>query len=286
VSDASAQSSPGPSASEPTLATWADALHETIASRAVRSVDRAVVLDETASTQDAALRLAGGRPGLLVVAGRQTAGRGRLGRSWNEGLGLGIAATFVLDASRLPPQAVSLAAGIGALEACQRCLPPAPGGVLYTLGLRWPNDVVTREASPAGPGKKLAGVLIETRDGLHLVGIGINVLHAPDGSDFPPELAPRATSLRALGSAASRLDALTHLVVMLDRALLMPAIALPIAWAPHDVLRGSVRTFEHDGVRVTGRVEAIDPAGSIVLRTDAGEGVRLPALSTSLAHDA
>ena len=60
---------------------WADDLETHLSGLDLLGLDRVVVLAETASTQDAALRHAGGKPGLLCMTGRQTGGRGRLGRA-------------------------------------------------------------------------------------------------------------------------------------------------------------------------------------------------------------
>jgi BirA family biotin operon repressor/biotin-[acetyl-CoA-carboxylase] ligase len=257
---------------EPALHLWADRLEETIRRAGVRVVDRVRVLAETGSTQDAARAGAGGVPGLMLTAGRQTAGRGRLGRAWADSAHLGVAVTFAVEARSAG--VLSIAAGLASCRACGACLDePA------ALGLRWPNDVVEFR----GAQRKVSGVLIEEAGRLALVGIGINVLHRD--ADWPEVLRGRAASLAQLGSSASRLDVLERLTIELDRTLAQPADALALAWTHADILRGSVRTFVHDGREHTGAVVSIDPAGEIVLESGAGERVRLPALSTSLRHD-
>ncbi len=81
-------------------------------------LDRVMVLAETESTQDAAMRLCGGRPGLVVIAGRQTKGRGRLGRLWADTSHLGVAMTFVFDGKAYDDAHLSLAVGVAASKAC------------------------------------------------------------------------------------------------------------------------------------------------------------------------
>jgi BirA family biotin operon repressor/biotin-[acetyl-CoA-carboxylase] ligase len=113
-------------------------------------------LETVTSTQE----VAEGLPiGSVVVADRQTAGRGRLGRRWQSPAGGGLAASFVVAPNRL----ASLAAGVAAAEACG---PP--------VRLKWPNDLLLK-------GRKLGGILVEGRPGRMVVGIGINLAWTPPG---------------------------------------------------------------------------------------------------------
>lgn len=239
--------------------------------------DRAVVLAECESTQDEARRLARGRGGLIVVARRQTRGRGRLGRAWEQG-GKGVAATFVLDAPAHDPRLLALVAGVAAADAVEAALAGVPG---VRIGLRWPNDVVVSGAGGAAAGDppKIAGCLVERKDALALVGIGINVVHAR--GDFPPQIADRCVSLAMLGAAVRTLDTVERLVVSMGRALDLAPPALVERWSARDTLVGTSRTFEHGARRFTGRVVAVDPLGNLRLITGSGP-IDLPAATTSL----
>jgi BirA family transcriptional regulator, biotin operon repressor / biotin---[acetyl-CoA-carboxylase] ligase len=275
---------------EPGFDEWAPFLEAAIRAEQISCVCRVVTLKETTSTQDAARELARGRPGLLVLADTQTAGRGRLGRSWAQGGDLGLAATFVLSTASIAAERLSLAIGLAAALAVEASLRDV--GVNEPVGLRWPNDVVDRGAGgPGDRGPKIAGVLIEAAQGLALVGIGINVNHLPGG--FPDHLRGRATSIRAIGAdrgnwrrerPIDRLGAAAHLVRFVDRAL-APGFDAMTEWARRDVLAGTRQSFRHDGRTVTGRVLAVDPLHLITVKTDDGDRVQLPALSTSLVHD-
>lgn len=233
---------------------------------------RVMVVEECASTQDVAAQAAGGRAGLLVVAMRQTGGRGRLGRSWFHSE-MGLAATFVLpgeiDSGRL-----SVMAGLAACTACS-ILIGAPGRV----GLRWPNDVVERVAG----GRKVCGVLIEKRGGVHLVGIGVNV--SQGDADWPEAVRGRACSLAQLGATVLLANVPVVLALCLRDAMAYSDEVLRMVWKSHDVLTGRDCTFEHDGRRVFGKVEKVEPTSEIVVRTPDGQCVRLPALTTSLVHE-
>ena len=100
---------------------------------------------EVGSTQDEARRLLGSgdaRPGHVVVADEQRAGRGRFGRDWLSPTG-GLYATFLLEGD----PAIAVASGVAVAQALTRL------GV--DARLKWPNDVLVE-------GRKLGGILIET----------------------------------------------------------------------------------------------------------------------------
>lgn len=146
---------------------------------------------ETGSTNSdllAALR-AGERvaEGDWLVAGRQSAGRGRQGREWFDGTGNFMGSTAVrLSPGDPPPASFALAAGLALYEAVVPLLPDAAG-----LLLKWPNDLTYA-------GAKLAGILLEREGEALVVGIGVNLSRAP-------AIEGRATvALSALGPAPAR----------------------------------------------------------------------------------
>ncbi len=125
--------------------------------------------------------------GIGLRAERQTAGRGRLGRDWQDGEGNFQASTLIRLRSGDPPvSGLGLLVGI-ALHDALAALAPEAG-----IALKWPNDVT------AGPAK-LAGILLERVGEAVIVGVGVNVASAPriEGratialSDLP--VAPRST---------------------------------------------------------------------------------------------
>ena len=145
---------------------------------------------ETGSTNDAACQLAeqGAPEGTLVLAEKQTQGRGRLGRSWLSEPGAGIYASILLRPLLKPRDAavLTLVAAVAASEAIEL----ACG---LNADIKWPNDLLLS-------GRKCCGILSEMqadRDDIRyvIVGIGLNVNH----SVFPEELVHRATSLRIEG---------------------------------------------------------------------------------------
>ncbi len=161
------------------------------------------------STNSVALRLGHeGEPhGAVIVAEEQTAGRGRVGRSWHSEKTNGIYVTTLLRPAIGPTQAplITLLAGLAARDAVVE-----QAGVIPDL--RWPNDLLLN-------GKKFCGILTEMHaepDHIQfvIVGIGLNVNHP----HMPTELEPIATSLRMeTGRVHSRLELLAKLLRCLDR---------------------------------------------------------------------
>jgi BirA family biotin operon repressor/biotin-[acetyl-CoA-carboxylase] ligase len=153
------------------------------------------VLGETTSSNDELLMLGeqGAPEGSLIFAERQTAGRGQFRRPWSSAPGLGLWFSLLLrmeiSDDTIPSlsafAAVALAETLGSLG-------------IAGARIKAPNDLLVG-------GKKVAGILVETRpgrDSFAVVGIGLNVNHGP--GDFPEELRDRAASLAMI--TGSRFD--------------------------------------------------------------------------------
>ncbi len=148
-------------------------------------------LPETGSTNgDLAARLQAGErlaEGSWLIADRQSAGRGRQGRAWFDGSGNFMGSAVVRVAAGDPPApSLAFVAGLAVWEAVSHYLTdPSP------LALKWPNDLMFG-------GAKLAGILLEGQGDAVIVGIGVNLVQAPDLPD-------RATvALSAFGPAPER----------------------------------------------------------------------------------
>jgi BirA family biotin operon repressor/biotin-[acetyl-CoA-carboxylase] ligase len=250
---------------ERSIEAWPDALERACA--ACAHVRRARVLRETASTQDAAMMLDGDGPA-LVTAGRQVAGRGRLGSVWADTGQDGVACTFVVterDAERL-----SMIAAVAAAGACRDAV---PDGRRDAVGLKWPNDVIARCAD--GAWRKVAGALVEVRDGRVCIGIGINVRQR----DFVPELGDRAASLHQIGSSLDRLAVIERLLARVDEAIGLDPAALADRFRGFDRTVGLRLRFQTAEGPVEGEVIRCDPALGLEIR--AAQGLRwLPAATT------
>ncbi|MCS7044451.1 MAG: biotin--[acetyl-CoA-carboxylase] ligase [Bryobacteraceae bacterium] len=134
---------------------------------------------DTTMRRAAELARAGCAAGTVVAARSQTAGIGRMGRTWDSRPG-GLYFTLVLRPRLEPAQLplTTLALGLGVADALQLF-----AGV--AADLRWPNDVLVAD-------RKLAGILAQFQEGALLAGVGLNV----NQTEFPRELSGIATSLR------------------------------------------------------------------------------------------
>lgn len=141
------------------------------------------LLEETGSTNDvvAGLAAAGAPEGLVVSADHQTAGRGRLDRTWEARPGDGLLVSVLLRPAGLPAARRALAASAVALAARSACRDVA--GVAPDI--KWPNDLL------APRGGKLAGILAADFSDAIVVGMGLNVHGAPPGAAHLDDLAGR-----------------------------------------------------------------------------------------------
>ncbi|MEE8153733.1 MAG: biotin--[acetyl-CoA-carboxylase] ligase [Phycisphaerales bacterium] len=241
------------------LEQWKERLDAVVASDG-EVLRRAIVIRETASTQDAARRL-GAQPGDVVVAWRQTAGRGRLGRRWADTREDGVALSLVLPCG--PPERLALAFAVGVAGAVEPLLD-------RPVGIKWPNDIVVER-------RKLAGILIEQSGALALAGVGLNVSQ----TTWPEELAEVAVSLAQLGARVDRLDAIVAVLESLSTALRQPDDVLVKDFTGRDALSGAEATLRNGRETVHGTVLRIDPLDGLWVRTNSGE-VRLPAATTTI----
>jgi BirA family biotin operon repressor/biotin-[acetyl-CoA-carboxylase] ligase len=222
---------------------------------------------ELGSTQDRARAAAAELPlerSLLVVADRQTAGRGRGANRWWTGEGslafslLFDPATFELPRHAVPQ--VSLATGVAVVDT----VAPLVGD--QVLGLHWPNDVFVAQ-------RKLAGILVDVLpDGRHILGIGINTNSAIDNA--PEDLRATAATLRWL---TGRIWHHGDLIESFARAL---AVSLRmLAGAPEQLgarfnelclQHGQTLTVRNGDDHTTGRCAGIAPDGALLLDTPTG----------------
>lgn len=224
-----------------------------------------VAHDEVGSTNAEALRLAeaGAHEFTLVTARRQTAGRGRRGRSWVSPEG-NLFASIVLRPDR-PPSVVSQLSFVAAL---------AVGDLLDRLGVqgdiafKWPNDVLV-------DGAKISGILLEGGVGHLVAGIGVNLAHHPADAPYP------TTSVLAKGGRAGVEEATVTLATAFlawYRRWLDDGFA-PVrdAWLARAAGLGrEIRVALHEGKVDTGIFSALDESGALVL-TRAGTSRKITA---------
>ncbi len=225
--------------------------------------------EEVSTTQEVARELAaeGAASGTVVIAERQTAGRGRMGRSWHSPAGAGLYTTTILRPAIALAQVarISIMTGVAAAEALETV---APG----LVALKWPNDVWLR-------GKKAGGILAEAvtdRCGelvCVLLGLGINVNLAAD--EIPKELRDKATSVRAaLGHPCDRVELAAALFSRLDsrymEILSGDFDSIRAAFEQRFALRGKRIAVVDGTTRERGVAVGIDNDGALLLDTDQG----------------
>ena len=145
------------------------------------AAEKIIFLDEIGSTNDYAKDLGkkGAASGTAVITAKQSAGKGRLGRSWDGGEAKDIYLSLLLRPKN-GFSGLTLMAGVCVANVLNKFLEDSQEKAL----IKWPNDVV------AG-GKKICGILTESGEFGVVVGIGINIGRA----NFPEELRNKATSL-------------------------------------------------------------------------------------------
>lgn len=236
--------------------------------RPTAGIPSRVIIEETVeSTMDVAWALAarGDPHGTTVFAEAQTHGRGRLGRTWAGGKGKSLMFSLVVrpagdgDAGHLLVTIAAVAAA-GTL----RRVSSVPAQI------KWPNDIVVH-------GKKLGGVLLEhkpaTSPDTWVLGIGLNVNQVP--ADFPPELAPHATSVMIeTGSAASRellgRELLAELGIWYSTFERKDLQLIESAWTKLSSTLGKRVMIEERGQNYTGRVVGLSPLEGLLVQLAPG----------------
>ena len=222
------------------------------------------------STMEMAKQLAkeGMAEGTVIIAGEQTEGRGRLGRTWLSPPEGSISLSIILrpHMSHLPQ--LNMVASLATLRSITTVTGLKPR-------IKWPNDILLN-------GKKVSGILIEnTFEGAQLkaaiVGIGINVDF--DSASFP-EIAAIATSLSVeAGRSVSAQDLMTSLLRTFDEAYgdLRQAGTVYDAWLPLVETLGKRVTVRWGDSIEEGCAESIDVKGNLILRRSDGSTVALTA---------
>lgn len=237
--------------------------------------------EEIDSTNSEAERqLAAGRATpFVILARKQTEGRGRFGRAWHSADNGNLYSSFVfrpqLDPARM--QTFTLWMGLNVCELIANFCHLAPG-------IKWPNDILFA-------GKKAGGMLTEARidsDQIRdlVFGLGLNVNSAP--AAWPRELARHATSLAELTGRPVELNRFTAALIgrvlvaygrFVDGDYLENFTAL---WNHYDVLRGQPVALTQGAKRYTGAAAGIDEEGSLLITQDTGRPVRFRAGEVTL----
>ncbi|MGB8603499.1 biotin--[acetyl-CoA-carboxylase] ligase [Bradyrhizobium sp.] len=252
-----------------------------LGARAISAGYRLAAFDHTGSTNAEAISRArdGERGPMWFVTSEQTAGRGRRNRSWIAPRGnLASSVLEAIDVSPAVAATLGFAAGLALEAALQRVSVEASlrsaGSDSMRFSLKWPNDVLAGR-------QKLAGILLEAEaapDGrlAVVVGIGTNVVAAPEGTPTP------ATSLAALGVniGAEELfttlsDAWAEYRGVWDDGRGFGEIRR--LWLERATGLGQAVAVRTGGSTVEGTFDTIDEAGFMIIKTSAGKRVSISA---------
>ncbi len=218
---------------------------------------------ELASTNEKLKELARDRAveGTVVLAEKQSAGRGRLGRSWHSPLG-GLWFSLLLRPAILPLRAPELTfvAAVALAETIRTFLN------VDSIGIKWPNDLVWQD-------KKVGGILTELnaemdRVNYLVIGMGLNVNVLPE--DFPEELSHKAASLAEMSAASlSRLGLFLELLQVLEKRyyqwLKEGFGPILMDWKRYDAYRNKQLMVSTPTGKLWGRIVDVDEQGSLLL---------------------
>lgn len=213
--------------------------------------------DEATSTNDVAAAHAaeGAAAGLVVVADRQSAGRGRAGRVWEDRPGGSLLFSCLVEVPPTPTL-VPLAAGLAVQHAVRRHGPEAQ--------LKWPNDVLIE-------GAKCAGILVERHGDALVVGVGIDVDWR--GQAREGEAATWTSIAEHTGAEVDRWEVLADVLAAFSSWLLDVRRDTKMLLAAYEArcvsLGRNVRVESPSGV-IEGRALAIDADGALVVQTEGG----------------
>ena len=220
-------------------------------------------LDST-NTHARELARQGAAAGTVIIARAQSAGRGRLGRSFHSPADTGLYFSLILRPDCKPEQLMHLtcAAAVAACDAVERSCGLRPG-------IKWINDLTLQ-------GKKLGGILTELSFGgdgrvsSAVIGIGINVKK----ESFPRELQPIACSLADFAPQPELSALAAELMLSLEkmsRCLLSDRAGLMDRYRKDCITTGrQVRIIGADSIRA-GLAEAIQDDGSLQVLFDDGQ---------------
>ena len=226
------------------------------------------VFSETTSTNDIIEKLSrdGVAEGSVVFAETQTRGRGRMGRQWHSPTGSGLWFSVLLR-PRLRPSAATQLTVVSAV-AVARAIERETG---LRPDIKWPNDIMFGQKKVAGILLELGAELDRIRHATLGIGIDVNV----DPAELPAEVREVATSLRSeLGRVVDRASLATAVLRELDHLYQRLGDGdfheIGDDWMRRCSTLGRRVVIHIGDRRVTGRAEALDDEGALLVRTEFG----------------
>ncbi len=235
----------------------------------LRVGSRVRCFEETDSTNLQACRLGdeGEIDGLVVIADRQTSGKGRMGRQWESPGGVNLYASILLRPAILPFEAPKLTflSAVAVCRAITSCT-----GLQPTV--KWPNDILLGGAKVAG----LLNEMSSETDQVHYVVLGIGVNLNMRANQFPADLRYPATSLAIVaGQPVSRLDFVRTLLREIDALyqIYLEQGSAPImaAWTELCDLTGKAVEVDCNQLKIAGTMIGLAEDGALLVRTATGK---------------
>lgn len=250
-----------------------------------RTRSRVITLAETASTNtEATARALAGEPlPLWVTAERQTAGRGRSGRTWESQTGnlhASLAITLSCDQQRAAQ--LSLVAGVAMIEALRALAAGTRDTNIGSIRLKWPNDILAGDA-------KLGGILIETtcdfrRSGLiAVIGFGLNVVSCPPLGRKLTHLLDEGFQVSAGSVQVALADTMEDVLVTWSEGEQFSRVRE--RWLEAGMAEGTGMTIHAGDVVATGSFAGLDADGALLLRDTTGRIQRFTFGDVALASD-
>jgi BirA family biotin operon repressor/biotin-[acetyl-CoA-carboxylase] ligase len=243
--------------------------------KSAQAVNRFEYVGQTGSTNTDLVTQAAARPEdfphlSVLVAGSQTAGRGRTGRAWISPAGKSLSISVLVRPNGWTPENfgwIPLLAGVAMRRAIQAALPQK------RVGLKWPNDVQV-------DGLKISGILSELLPGASGIVIGAGVNLALEKEELPIEA---ATSLKLEGSDISPDDFLVGYLIALAELLNnfddVPSQVRAECWT----IGQTVRATFPDGSEQIGLASGIDDSGRLLISVP-GENQLLAVSAADIQH--
>lgn len=198
-----------------------------------------------------------------ILAVEQTAARGRRGRAWSTPRG-NFAGTLIMRRTGSPADAAlrSFVASLALREAFV-----AVTGREDAFALKWPNDVLLN-------GGKVAGILLETVGEALVIGVGVNLAHAPTAAQVEQGALTPVSVFGETGARVAPEDFLDALAVAYarfeDQFSTYGFAPIRTAWLSHAARIGEVVTARTMRDETVGVFEDVDPSGNLILNTAKG----------------
>ncbi len=227
-----------------------------------------LVYKSTSSTNDVAAEYAKNKEndGLVILAEKQTVGRGRGGNKWYGGSTDSILCSIILNKSELSNDLLSLTCAVAVADAIGKLR-------AKQAKIKWPNDIMLN-------GKKVSGILLETKTNhgrvSHIIGIGINCHQKKES--FPAEIQAIATSIDIESrTVCDRISLVRRVLTCMDQWL---GIAernpkeVTDQWRKLSIQLGHRVVLVFNGQKFAGNCIGVDPERGLTLQLDSG-GVRM-----------